>query len=235
MPSPTYLRTICTVPLTPESDAQDASLWQRVFAGWRIQPLRDADGTLSSEVEQAIALVRREDQAEARRGALVYALWPQTGDTLPALVNLTDDGRFITVRVFAVHLTEVQRLSEQLTERLLREPVFNFAPGVRVALAISVDGVRTDLTSGRIRARRGGVLTGFYDANKYVLNVTAAVLIVTLLIFVFVTPSSNFTPLGKFYGLAGRILSAVLLNALLLGSQFLFFARHRSVIEWEKP
>ena len=235
MPSPTYLRTICTVPLSPGSDVQDAALWQRVFAGWQVQPLYDEAGMLSPAAERAVALVRREDQAEARQGALVYALWPQSAVTLSALVNLTDGGQFVTVRVFAAHLTEVQRLAEQLIARMLGEAAFRFVPGVRVALAISVDGVRTDLTSGRVLTRRGGAWSGFYDANKYVLNVTLLVLILTLLIFVLVTPDSDFTPLGKFYGLAGRVLSAVLLNALLLGSQFIFFARHRSVIEWEKP
>ena len=235
MPAPTYLRTICTVPLTPGADVHDASLWQRVFAGWRTGPLRDKSGTLTQEVERVIALVRQGDQAEVRRGALVYAQWPQSGDVLPALINLTADERFVSVRVFAVHLTEVQRLTEQLIARLLRERALHFPQDVRVALAISLDGTMTELTAGRVRGRQGGALGGFYQANKYVLNVTLAVLIVTLLVFILVTPDSNFTPLGKFYGLSGRVLSAVLLNALLLGSQFIFFARHRSVIEWEKP
>ncbi len=235
MPSPTYLRTICTVPLTPGGNVHDAALWQRAFVGWQLQPLRDASGALSSGVERAIALIRREDQAQVRRGALAYALWPQAASTVPALVNLSDDGQFITVRVFAAYLTEAQRLSEGVIGKLLQEQVFHFVPGVRVALAINVDGTRINLTSGRVRLRRGGVLLGFYAANKYVINMTLAVLISTLLIYLLVTPESEYTPLGKFYGLAGRVLSAVLLNALLLGSQFLFFARHRQIIEWEKP
>lgn len=233
MPAPTSLRTICTVPLVPGHDLHDPALWERVFQGWQMRWLPGA--APSADVERAVALVKAEDQAQVRRGALVYARWPQADSALPALVNLTDDGQFVTVRVFATYLTEVQRLTEQLTEAMLREAAFDFGPGVRVALAISVGGVRTDLTSGRVQVRRGNALKGFYDANKYALNTTLVVLLLTLLIFVLVTPDSNFTPLGKFYGLAGRILSAVLLNALLLASQFLFFARHRRIIEWERP
>ena len=56
-----------------------------------------------------------------------------------------------------------------------------------------------------------------------------------LLVVVLVTPAAPYTPLGKAYGLAERILSAVLLNVLLLASQFLFFARHRHVIDWARP
>lgn len=230
MPSPTYLRSLCTVPLTPKCDARDPALWAQVFEGWQLQPLDD-----TAALASVVQLVRQGDQAEVRRGLLVYATWPQASGPLPALVNLTPDQRFVTLRVFSSHLTEVQRLSEQLTEKLLPEKAFSFPKEVRVKVAINVDGVSTDLTAGRIKVRRGGALGGFYQTNKYVLNVTLAVLIVTLLIFLLVTPDSNFTPLGKFYGLVGRILSAVMLNALLLASQFLFFARHRQVIDWEKP
>ncbi len=233
MPEPTSLRTICTVPVTPGHDPRDPALWERVFRGWQVRWL---PGTVpGADVERAVALVRTEDREQVRQGALVYARWPQADSLLPALVDCSGDGRFVTLRVFAVHLTEVQRLAEQLTEAMLRERAFDFGPGVRVVLAISVGGVRTDLTSGRVQVRRGSALVGFYEANKYALNTTLAVLLLTLLVFVLVTPDSNFTPLGKFYGLMGRILSAVLLNALLLGSQFLFFARHRKVIDWERP
>ncbi|WP_161882784.1 hypothetical protein [Deinococcus alpinitundrae] len=190
---------------------------------------------LGPDVERAIALVRAEDQTQVRQGTLVYARWPQSDAVLPALVDCSGDGRFVTLRVFAAHLTEVQRLAEQLTEAMLRERAFDFRPGLRVVLAISAHGVRTDLTSGRVQARRGNALIGLYEANKSALNTTLAVLLITLMGFVLVMPDSNFTPLGKFYGLMGRILSAVLLNALLPGSQFLFFARQREVIDWERP
>ncbi|TSA84485.1 hypothetical protein FNU79_11000 [Deinococcus detaillensis] len=230
MPSPTYLRSICSVPLTPDADARDPALWARVFTGWQFQEPDNLEA-----LDRVIELIRLSHQAEVRRGLLVYATWPQASGTLPALVNLSADGRFVTLRVFASHLTEVQRRSEQLTEKLLREKAFSLPEEVRVKVAINLDGLATDLTAGRVNVRRGGALRGFYEVNKYALNVTSLVLVVTLLIFLLVTPDSNFTPLGKFYGLSGRILSAVLLNALLLASQFLFFARHRQVIDWETP
>lgn len=229
MPAPTYLRSRCTIPLTAARDLPDAAVWVRVFAGWQLQPLGDG------ATERVMALIRRQDQAEVRGGLLIHATWPQAAGLVPALVNLSADQQFVSVRVFASHLTEVQRLSEQLTERMLSERVFSFPLDVRVTVAINVDGVSTDLTAGRVNVRHRGALRGFYEANKYVLNVTLVVLTVTLLIFLLVTPDSNFTPLGKFYGLVGRMLSAVLLNTLLLITQFLFFARHRQVIDWEKP
>lgn len=235
MPQPTFLRSICTVPVTPGTHLEDQRLWTRVFAGWRLQPVRLPSGTLTEEVERALRLVIGRDQPEARAGALVYAVWPQSGETLSALVNTLDGGHFVTVRVFGKHLTEVQAKAEAVITRMLREAAFRFPPGTRVALAMSVDGTRVDLTSGQVRAGQGGALRGFYTENRYVLNVTLAVLLFTLLVVIFVTPGAAYTPLGKAYGLAERVLSAVLLNTLLLGSQFLFFARHRPVIEWERP
>ncbi|AWN23262.1 hypothetical protein DKM44_08510 [Deinococcus irradiatisoli] len=211
------------------------ALWSRIFAGWRFQAVRDETGQLTEAVERATKLVWHGDADEVRRGALIYAVWPQANQRLPALVNLTDDRQFVTVRVFASHLTEGQRLTEQLVVRMLRERAFTFVPGVRVALAITVGEVRTDLTSGQVSVQRGSVLSGFYRQNKYLLNVTLAVLLITLSVVLLITPEGNYTPLGKFYGLSERVLSAVLLNFLLLISQFLFFARHHNVIAWDAP
>lgn len=235
MPQPTYLRSICTVPVAPGANPSDPCLWERVFAGWHLSPVRLPDGRLTEEVERALALVMRPDQSAARAGMLVYAIWPQSGERLPALVNLLDGGKFVTVRIFGAHLTEVQGKVEAITRRMLQEHAFTFSAGIRVALAMSVEGTRIDLTSGRVRAGRGGVGRAFYQANKYALNLTLAVLVLTLLVVLLVTPPAPYTPVGKAYGIAERVLSAVLLNVLLLGSQFLFFARHRSVIEWNRP
>ncbi|WP_034384221.1 hypothetical protein [Deinococcus sp. YIM 77859] len=117
MPQPTFLRSICTVPVTPGAHLDDQRLWARVFSGWRARPVRLPNGALTEEVERALRLVIGRDQPEARVGALVYATWPQSGKTLSALVNTLDGGRFITVRVFGEHLTEVQATAEAVTTR----------------------------------------------------------------------------------------------------------------------
>ena len=233
-PLANHLRSICTVPLAPGADGTDEALWARVLAGWRMLPLHGPDGRPTPELADLLRLVRREDQPEALAGAVALASWPQADDGVSALVNTLDGGRFVTVRIFAGQLTELQELAAQVTQHMLRETVLEFPPGTRVTLAITVEGVRRDLTSGRVRSGRGGLLSTFYDANKYVLNVTLAILTATLLVVLLVTPSAPYSPLGKAYGLAERVLSAVLLNALLLGSQFLFYLRHRPVIEWQR-
>ncbi len=173
------------------------------------------------------------DREEVRAGVLIYATWPQSEEVLPALVNTLDGGRFVTVRVFGSRLAEVQAKTEAITARMLEERAFQFLPGTHVSLAISVDGVRVDLTGGRVQGGAGGTLRHFYESNKYPLNLTLAVLVLTVLVVLLVTPLGPYTPVGKAYGLAERVLSAVLLNTLLLGSQFLFFVRHRPVIAWE--
>lgn len=238
MPQPTYLRAIWTVPLSVRADPEDPLLWARVLAGWRLGPVQDptsGDRRLTPEVERALALVVNRDRDEVRSGLLAYATWPHSSERLPALVNTLDGGRFVTLRIFGAHLTEVQARAEAVVSQMLREDAFAVTPGTRVTLAISVDGVRVDLTSGRVRSGRGGVAHDFYRSNQAALNVTLAVLALTLLVVLAVTPAAPYTPLGKAYGLAERILSAVLLNVLLLASQFLYFARHRAVIEWERP
>jgi len=137
--------------------------------------------------------------------------------------------------VFARYLTELQALAERVTEALSREPAFLVTPDLRVIVAIVVDGVRHDLTGGRVQPGRGGAWRSFYHGNKYAVNVTLGVLLVTLAVVLGFTPSAPYTPLGKVYGLNERVLSAVLLNALLLGSQFMYFVRHRALIVWERP
>ncbi|CAM4073511.1 hypothetical protein [Deinococcus marmoris] len=235
MPAANYLRSICVIPVAPGADIHDHALWERVFSGWRFIPLRNADGSLTDHGEAVIDLVIAHDRAEVRAGALVLLSWPQAGESLPGLVNTLDGGRFVVVRVFGIHLTEVQDRTERLTERLLREKAFAFSAGTRVTLALSVDGVRTNLTSGHIHTSRRGAWSGFYQANKYVLIVMLVVFVLSLAVMLFITPQRPYTTLGKFYELSGRVLSAVLFNIVLLGSQFLFYLRHRNVIDWEKP
>lgn len=235
MPAANYLRSICVIPVAPGADIQDQGLWERVFEGWRFMPLHGEDGALTEYAESVVDLVIAHDRAEVREGALVLVSWPQAGQNLPGLVNTLDGGKFVVLRVFGVHLTEVQDRTERLIERLIKEKAFAFSAGTRVTLAISVDGVRTDLTSGRIRLSRGGAWSGFYQKNKYALIVMLVVLVLAVSVVLLVTPDRSYTPLAKVYDLSGRVLSAVLFNIVLLGSQFLFYLRHRDVIEWEKP
>lgn len=235
MPAANYLRSICVIPVAPGADLNDQALWERVFTGWRFVPLRNADGTLTAHAEAVVDLVIAHDRAEVRGGALVLVSWPQAGQSLPGLVNTLDGGRFVVVRVFGVHLTEVQERTERLTRRLLRERAFAFSAGTRVTLALSVDGQRTDLTSGRIYLARGGAWHAFYSTNKYAVLLMLVLLVLALAAVLLITPERAYTPLAKVYELSGRVLSAVLFNIVLLGSQFLFFLRRRPVIEWEKP
>lgn len=235
MPAANYLRSICVIPVSPGADIHDHALWERVFSGWRFMPLRNADASLTGHAEAVIDLVIAHDRAEVRAGALELLSWPQAGQSLPGLVNTLDGGKFVVVRVFGIHLTEVQDRTERLTGRLLRESAFAFSAGTRVTLALSVDGVRTDLTSGRIHGLRGGAWSGFYAENKYALTVMFVVLMLAVSAVLLITPDRAYTPLAKVYDLSGRVLSAVLFNIVLLGSQFLFYLRHRDVIDWEKP
>ena len=57
----------------------------------------------------------------------------------------------------------------------------------------------------------------------------------TLLVVLFLTPDGEQTPLGKFYGVCGRVLSAALMNVSLLMGQFYSYRRERRAVEWEKP
>lgn len=235
MPVANYLRSICVIPVSPGADLHDQALWERVFSGWRFMPLRQADGALSAHAEAVMDLVIAHDRAEVRAGAQVLVTWPQANQSLPGLINTLDSGKFVVLRVFGIHLTEVQDRTERLIERLLRERAFAFSAGTRVVLALSVDGVRTDLTSGRIHRSRGGAWSGFYAENKYALSVMLVVLTLAVSSVLLITPDRAYTPLAKVYDLSGRVMSAVLFNIVLLGSQFLFYLRHRKVIEWEKP
>ncbi len=232
---PSHLRAILTVPLLEGTDPHDPHLWARTLPTWTLEPTHDAKGMVTPGAERVIRLVSPGDQAQARAGLLVLAHYPQISDHPPLLVYLTADGRGVTLRVFAHHLTELQALAESVTDSMRAQASFGVSTETRVIIAIVIDGFRHDLTSGRVRMGRGGVFSSFYHSNKYALNVTLAVLLFTLAVVLAVTPSGPYTPLGKFYGLSERVLSAVLLSALLLFSQFLYFVRHRRLIAWERP
>ncbi|GGJ74220.1 hypothetical protein [Deinococcus aquiradiocola] len=232
---PAHLRAILTVPLRPGTDARDPALWARTLPTWTFTDVRGPDGRLVPEAEAIVRLVSPADQGQVRAGAVLLAHALQSSDPPPLLAHLTPDGRAVTLRVFARYLTELQALAERVTEALSREPAFLVTPDLRVIVAIVVDGVRHDLTGGRVQPGRGGAWRSFYHGNKYAVNVTLGVLLVTLAVVLVFTPSAPYTPLGKVYGLNERVLSAVLLNALLLGSQFMSFVRHRALIVWERP
>ncbi len=232
---PSHLRAILTVPLLGHTDARSPELWACTLPDWTLDEAHDAAGALTPAAERMVRLITPADQAQARTNVVALAHYPQSGAPPPLLAHLTPDGRGVRLRIFASDLTELQTLTESVVEQLRRQPTFGVSPGTRIIIAIVIDGVRHDLTGGRVRLGQGGVWRSFYEANKYALNVTLAVLLLTLRVVLALTPPGPYSPLGKFYGLSERMLSAVLLNALLLGSQFLYFLRHRRLIVWERP
>ena len=227
-----FLRSICTFPVQRGHEPRDIELWAQMFEGWYLEYL--PEDPPSRDAAETLELVRQEDRDEAREGALIFARWPQSSHPVLALVNLSRDRRLVTVRIFGEQLTEVQQQAEAVTARMVNEPSLKVGPGTRVNIALDMMGRRIELTSGRVRGRRGGAARNFYEMNKYPLTVTLGVLLAALSFVVLTVPESPYGPTGKLYDLSGRLLSAVMFNSLLLLSQFVYFARHRHVIEWER-
>jgi hypothetical protein len=232
---PSHLRAIFTVPLLGKTDPGSAALWRRTLPDWTLDESQDAAGALTPAAERMVRLITPAEQPQARANVVALAYYPQSGAPPPLLAHLTPDRRAVRLRIFASDLTELQTLTERVTEQLRCQPSFGVSTETRVIIAIVIDGVRHDLTRGRVRMGRGGVFRSFYQGNKYALNVTLVMLLFTLSVVLALTPTGPYTPLGKFYGLSERLLSAVLLSALLLFSQFLYFVRHRGLIAWERP
>lgn len=232
---PSHLRAILTVPLLGQTDPRSPELWARTLTDWTLDQAHGAAGALTPAAERMVRLITPSEQAQARANVVALAHYPQSSAPPPLLAHLTPDGRGVRLRIFASDLTELQTLTERVTEQLRRQPTFGVSAGTRIIIAIVIDGVRHDLTGGRVQTGQGGVWRIFYQDNKYALNVTLGVLVLTLAVVLALTPPGPYSPLGKFYGLSERVLSAVLLNTLLLGSQFLYFLRHRRLIVWERP
>lgn len=230
--SQTFLRSICTFAVQHGHDPNDLELWAEIFSGWYLEYL--PDDPASRDAAEVIELVRQEDREEVRGGAVVFARWPQSTRAVLALVNLSYDRRLVTVRIFGEQLTEVQQQAETITARMVLDPALTVGAGTRVNIALDVNGKRIELTSGRVRGRRGGALRSFYEINKYPLTVTLVVLLLALGYVIVTVPQHQYDTVGKLYDLSGRLLSAVMFNSLLLLSQFVYFARHRQVIEWER-
>ncbi len=228
-----FIRSICTFPVTQGAAARSRELWAGIYDGWYLEYL-PAETKHSRDAEELLELVRPEERDEARGGAICFARWPQTSHPLMSLVSLSEDERLVTVRIFGTQLTEVQERAEAVTARMVNDRDLRVSAGTRVNVALDVTGKLIELTSGRVRGRRGGAARLFYQNNKYPLNVTLTVLLVAMTYVIITVPADHYSAQGKLYDLAGRLLSAVMFNFLLLLSQFVYFARHRPVIEWER-
>lgn len=233
----TFMRSITTVHLRPGDDAVTGeAFWRELLPTWTFLPVRDAQGEYTLRMRDVIGRLNPTALEKVLDGQVMLLEDVDRPAPNECLLSVNAARHEVSVRIFGRYLTDIQSTSEWFLHRLLdAQQHFLLTPHTRCFIALDIDGRRTDLTTGRVIPLRHKLWQGFYREHLYNVNITAAVVLLTLAVVLLVTPDGTHTPLGKAYGICERVLSAALMNVFLLVGAFYTYRRGRRVVEWEKP
>lgn len=231
-----YLRSITTVHLRDPKRAAQPQFWADLLPTWTFLPTHDGSGQLRPRLLEVAGRIQPEAREAALSGLVLLLEDVDRPTPNECLLSVHPEAREVTIRIFGRFLTDVQSTSEWFMNRLLTAgEMFVVTPHTRCFIAMNVAGERLDLTTGHLIPWRHRLWQGFYRENVYNVNITAGVLLLTLLVVLLVSPDAPHSPLGKAYGIAERVLTAAMMNAFLLLGHFYAYRRGRRVVEWEKP
>lgn len=234
--NPTFLRSLTTIHAQNMELVGHAQFWQDLLPMWTFMPIETDDVLHAARIQGVISRVHERVRDKAEVGQLFLFEDVDRPQPNECMITVDPCNHEVTIRVFGRFLTDIQSTSEWLMHRLLdQKEYFDITPHTRCFIMLDIDGQRTDLTTGRVIPLRHKLWEGFYNENVYSINITVAVLAVTLGILIFTTPTNAYTSLGKFYGVSERVLSAAMMNVFLLLGQFYRYRKGRQVVEWEKP
>lgn len=235
-PQPTFLRSITTVHTRHMEQVGQEAFWRELLPTWTFLPVYQPSGEYSPRMQAVILRLNEGARRKALAGTALLLEDVDRPTPNECLISLDPATSEVTIRIFGRFLTDIQSTSEWFLHRLLDvQEHFVITPHTRCFVLLDVQGERTDLTTGRVIPLRHKLWQGFYREHVYSVNITAAVVLLTLGVVLFLTPDAPHSPLGKFYGVCERVLSAALMNVFLLIGQFYSYRRGRRVVEWEKP
>lgn len=235
-PHPTFLRSITTVHARHMEVVGQEGFWRELLPTWTFLPVHSPSGEYSTRMAAVVSRLNEGARQKALAGTTLLLEDVDRPSPNECLISLNPETNEVAIRIFGRFLTDIQSTSEWFLHRLLdAQEQFVITPHTRCFIALDVQGERTDLTTGRVVPLRHKLWQGFYREHVYNVNITAAVVLLTLWVVLFLTPDAPHSPLGKFYGVCERVLSAALMNVFLLIGQFYSYRKGRRVVEWEKP
>lgn len=235
-PIPTFLRSMTTVHVRDMPLVQTEAFWRELLPTLTFLPHTTATGEFTERM-QAVA-ERLNPDLRARVLSAPHFLLEDIDRPSPneCLISIHPDTNEVGIRIFGRYLTDIQSTSEWFIHRLLDAGEhFVITPHTRCFVLLDVHGERTDLTTGHVIPLRHRLWRGFYREHVYSINITVTVVLVTLAVVLGLSPETPHSPLGKFYGICERVLSAAIMNVFLLIGQFYGYRKGRRVVEWEKP
>lgn len=232
----TFLRSITTVHARDMGLVGQEAFWRDLLPTWTFLPVQDDGGQFTPRMQKVISRLNADAREKALSGLVLLLEDVDRPTPNECLITIDAPTNAVTVRIFGRFLTDIQSTSEWFLHRLLDvQQHFIITPHTRCFILLDVHGERTDLTTGRVIPTRHRLWQGFYREHVYNINITAAVVLATLWVVLFLSPDQPHSALGKFYGICERVLSAALMNVFLLVGQFYSYRKGRRVVEWEKP
>lgn len=235
-PVPTFLRSITTVHTRNVALVQTDDFWREVLPNWTFLSVYTESGEYSERMQGVISRLNPGAKQKALTGHLLLLEDVDRPAPNETLISINPETTEVAIRIFGRYLTDIQSTSEWFLHRLLdAEQQFVITPHTRCFIVLDVHGARTDLTTGRVLPLRHKLWQGFYREHIYNINITSLVLLMTFMVVILISPADIHSPLGKFYGICERVLSAAIMNVFLLMGQFYSYRKSRRVVEWEKP
>lgn len=234
--APTFLRSMTTVHARDMAVVTQEGFWRELLPTLSFLPHRTETGEFTVRMQDVISRLNPELRSRVLSGQLFLLEDVDRPAPNECLISIHPEANEVGIRIFGRYLTDLQSTSEWFIHRLLdAHEQFVITPHTRCFVLVDVHGERSDLLSGHVIPTRHRLWHGFYREHVYSVNITAVVLVLTLLVVLVVTPDGEHSALGKFYGVCGRVLSAAIMNVFLLIGQFYSYRRGRRVVEWEKP
>ncbi|GGL19563.1 hypothetical protein [Deinococcus radiotolerans] len=231
----THLRALITVHTRATAQVQTDTFWRALLPTLTPVPHRTGAGSFTPQMQAVAERLNPDLRARALTGHLLLFEDVNRPHPNECLISVHPDTQEVSVRIFGRYLTDLQSTTEWVVHRLLdAQEQLVITPHTRCFVLIDVHGRRSDLITGRVVPPRHRVWAGFYREHRYVVNITAAVTLLTLGVVLFISPAAPHDPLGKFYGVCERVLSAAVMNIFLLIGQFYAYRRNRRVVEWER-
>lgn len=215
---------------------QSEAFWRDLLPTLTFLPHLTEDGEYTERLQTVLERLNPEARARASASELLLLEDVDRPSPNECLIAIRPEYNEVCIRIFGRYLTDIQSTSEWFLHRMLDAgEKFVITPHTRCFILIDIHGERTDLITGRVIPLRHRLWEGFYREYVYSINITAVVIAVTLSVVLFAAPESAHSPLGKFYGICERVLSAALMNVFLLVGQFYSYRKGRKVVEWDKP
>lgn len=229
-----FLRSVTTVHTTQIDAVLQEDFWRQLLDTWTFLSLEE-ESQGSTRLSAVISRLNVEAKEKMLQGRLFLLEDVDRPAPNECLISVNKETREVIIRIFGSFLTDVQSTSEWFVYKLITSNHFVITRHTRCFVVLNMQGERIDLTTGRVIPIKHRLWRDFYDKNRYSVNITASVFMISLFSFLTADYFDEHTAVGKVYSVIGRLLPVAMMNIFLHIGQFYSYRNTRKVIEWDKP